>query len=132
MVIFREGLSLWEALLFLLGGGIVIVINGLTIKVHKNNTAGFSLHLTGDELPEDGTLVRFRVKKSPEYNIPIIEKIIPIENNIIDIDIDKSDTANMDPGKYIWNVAILYDDVSPWTLLEPAPYFIVLPEDGGR
>lgn len=110
----------------------MITINGLIIKVHKNNTAGFSLHLTGDELPDDGTLARFRVKKSPAYEIPVIEKIVEIENNIIDIDIEKDDTKYIDPGRYIWNVAILYNGDSPWTLLEPAPEFIVLPEDGGR
>ena len=111
----------------------MITIIGRTIKVHKNNTAGLTLHLTGDDIPPEGTLARFRVKKSPAYEIPLVEKIIPIdENGNITIDIEEDDTEYLDPGKYIWNIAILYDNEHPWTLLEPAPDFIILPEDGGR
>lgn len=115
------------------GGDKVITISGLTISIHKKNAAGFSLHLTGDELPEDGTLVRFRVKKTPSYNVPVIEKIIAIEDDTVNIDINPNDTENLDPGNYIWNLSILYNDGSePWTLLDPAPAFIIRPEDGGR
>ena len=50
----------------------MIVINGLTIKIHKGNAAGFQLHLKGEELPEDGTIIRFRVRKNENYNNPAI------------------------------------------------------------
>lgn len=112
----------------------MIIISGLTIKMHKKNVVGFSLHLTGDDVPPEGTPVRFRVKKSPAYELAVIELYTAIdENGMVDINIEEEDTANLDPGNYIWNLAILYDDGDdPYTLLEPAPPFIILPEDGGR
>ena len=112
----------------------MIIISGLTIKVHKRNAVGFSLHLTGDDVPPEGTSVRFRVKKSPAYENSVIELFTSIdENGNVDIDIQEEDTANLDPGNYIWNIAILYNEGDdPYTLLEPAPPFIILPEDGGR
>lgn len=110
----------------------MIIITGLTIKIHKCNSAGFSLHLTGEELPEDGTLARFRVKKAAVFDEPVIEKVVAIMDNTIDIDILKEDTKDLVPGDYLWNVAILFDGDDPYTLLEPAPPFIILPEDGGR
>lgn len=112
----------------------MIIISGLTIKIHKKNVVGFSLHLTGDDVPPEGTPVRFRVKKSPSYKIPVIELLTSIDDEgVINIDIQEEDTANLDPGNYVWNLAILYDGGDdPYTLLEPAPPFIILPEDGGR
>ena len=110
----------------------MIVITGLTIKIHKGNAAGFQLKLTGDELPEDGTIIRFRVRKNENYINAAIEKNIPINDGIVDIDLYPEDTANLTPGEYHWNLAIMYEDGDdPWTLLEQAPLFIVLPEDGG-
>jgi len=108
----------------------MIAINGLTIKIHKGNAAGFQLHLTGEELPEDGTNIRFRVRKNENYNNPAIEKNVPIQNGIVDIDLYPEDTANLTPGEYHWNLAVMYDGDDPWTLLENAPIFVVLPEDG--
>ena len=109
----------------------MIIINGFTIKIHKKNEAGFTLHLTGDDVPADGTLARFRVKKSPRYETVFVEKIVPIIDSSISIDLEEDDTEYLDSGNYVWNVAILYEGQNPWTLIEPAPKFIVLPEDGG-
>lgn len=109
----------------------MIVISGLTIKIHKGNAAGFQLQLTGDELPEDGTIIRFRVRKNESYKASVIEKLVAIQNGIVDIDLYPSDTDNLYPGDYHWNLTILYDNGDePWTLLEDSPLFIVLPEDG--
>lgn len=110
----------------------MIVISGLTIKIHKGNAAGFQLRLTGEELPEDGTNIRFRVRKNENYQNPAIEKLIPIQSGVVDIDLYPEDTADLNPGDYHWNLAVMYEDGSdPYTLLEPAPLFVVLPEDGG-
>lgn len=109
----------------------MIIISGFTIKIHKGNAAGFQLQLTGEELPEDGTIIRFRVRKNDTYKIPVIEKLIPIQNGIVDIDLYSDDTKDIVPGDYHWNLTILYEDGDePWTLFVDAPYFIVLPEDG--
>lgn len=109
----------------------MIGISGLTIKIHKGNAAGFQLELEGDELPEDGTIVRFRVRKNENYKYPAIEKLIPIDNNLVDVDIFPEDTNGLSPGNYYWNLAILYaEGEEPWTLFENAPLFVILPEDG--
>lgn len=109
----------------------MIVISDLTIKIHKGNSAGFQLKLTGEDLPENGTIIRFRVRKSETYKNPAIEKLIPIDDGMVDVDIYPSDTNGLTPGNYHWNLAILYDDgEEPWTLFETAPLFILLPEDG--
>ena len=108
----------------------MIVISGFTIKIHKGNAAGFQLTLTGDDLPEDGTIMRFRVRKNENYKHPAIEKLIPIIGGTVDVDIFPEDTNELNPGNYHWNLAILYEGDEPWTLFENAPYFIILPEDG--
>ena len=109
----------------------MITISGLTIKIHKGNAAGFQLKLTGEGLPEDNTIIRFRVRKGETYKNYVIEKLIPIEDGIVDVDFYPEDTANLVPGNYYWNLAILYEDGDePWTLLEEAPRFVILPEDG--
>lgn len=113
------------------GCDIMIIISDFTIKIHKGNAAGFQLRLKGEELPDDGTVIRFRVRKNQNYNTPAIEKLIPIQNGIVDIDLYPSDTDNLAPGDYHWNLAILYDNGDePWTLFENAPMFVILPEDG--
>ena len=110
---------------------IMIVISGFTIKIHKGNAAGFQLQLKGEELPVDGTIIRFRVRKNENYSTPVIEKLTPIRNGVIDIDLYPEDTRDIHPGDYHWNLAIMYDEgEEPWTLLESAPLFIILPEDG--
>ena len=109
----------------------MIVISGFTIKIHKGNAAGFQLKLKGEELPADGTIIRFRVRKNEHYQYPAIEKLIPIQDGTVDIDIFPEDTNNLNPGDYHWNLAILYDEGDePWTLFENAPIFTILPEDG--
>jgi len=109
----------------------MITISGLTIKIHRGNAAGFQLQLTGDDLPADGTLIRFRVRKNESYLTPAIEKEVPIRNGIVDIDLYPEDTINLIPGNYHWNLAVLFaSGDEPWTLFENAPIFVVLPEDG--
>lgn len=110
----------------------MIVINGFTIKIHKGNAAGFQLQLKGDELPDVGTLIRFRVMKNENYKTPAIEKLVPIEEDgVVDIDIFPMDTADVAPGDYHWNLSILYENGGePWTLFETAPLFVILPEEG--
>ena len=108
----------------------MISISGLTIKINKGNAAGFQLKLKGEELPQDGTIVRFRVRKNQNYKVPTIEKLIPIEDGFVNIDILPEDTENVNPGDYHWNLTILYNETEPWTLFETAPLFIILPEDG--
>ena len=109
----------------------MITISGLTIKIHKGNAAGFQLQLTGEDLPEDGTIIRFRVRKNESYKTPVIEKLVPIQNGIVNVDIYKEDTENLNPGDYHWNLAIMYaSGEEPWTLFENAPLFVILPEDG--
>ena len=95
----------------------MISISGLTIKINKGNAAGFQLKLKGEELPQDGTIVRFRVRKNQNYKVPTIEKLIPIEDGFVNIDILPEDTENVNPGDYHWNLAILYDEGDEGTLV---------------
>lgn len=109
----------------------MITISGLTIKIHRGNAAGFQLQLTGEDLPEDGTNIRFRVRKNETYKTPVIEKLVPLQRGIVDIDLYPEDTIGLIPGNYHWNLAVMYaSGDEPWTLFENAPLFVVLPEDG--
>ena len=111
----------------------MILIDGLGIKLHKGNSAGFTLHLTGEDLPEDGTLVRFFVKKTPHYTGTIIEKICTITDACVDVDFTPADTENLFSGEYVWNLEVLFNDgADPYTVIENAPSFQILPEVGNR
>lgn len=100
-------------------------IHGPNIEINRGNAAGLTIHLTGEDVPPDGTIALISLKKTPEYNSYLWQKRIPVMNMAIDIMFTRQDT-DYEPGRYYWDVCLLYNDgLSPWTLMpEPALFEI--------
>lgn len=103
-------------------------ISGLDIEINRGNAAGLVFHLTGDDVPEDGTMVIFQVRPADQYNFSVIEKEVEINDGQIDIDLLPEDTADLKPGNYYWNACIQYlNGNEPWTIMRNWQRFAVLP-----
>ena len=103
-------------------------IVGLDIEINRGNAAGLTLHFAGEDVPLDGTIVKFEVRDADYYNLTMFEKEIPIHDQMITIDFLPEDTNNIKPGEYYWNACIQYaDGEEPWTLMRDWAKFIVLP-----
>lgn len=106
-------------------------INGTDIEINKKNAVFFTITLTGDDAPEDGTTVFFVVKKSPSYENNIISKELVVENGVLNVQMDPVDTEDICPGTYYWNLIIQFDaGEAPWTISKKALRFTILPEIG--
>jgi len=111
----------------------VLRINGTTIEIHKGNAGTFTIKFTGSDIPADNDKIIFIVKKSPESSPYIIRKELYIQDNILTVNFDSKDTANLNVDIYYWNLIIEYDNgTSPWTVMRFPGRFIVTPMIGGK
>ena len=104
----------------------MISIDGQHIKISRGDCQPFTITFTGDDVPEEGTEVLFTVKKSSGYSDPVIEKRIPIHDNVITVEIFNADTKDLPFGDYEWDIRIpnLYGEKEPYTPIEPQPFTI--------
>lgn len=103
-------------------------IVGLEIEINRRNAAGLVLHLTGDDVPDDGTIVTFQVRPATGYDISVIEKEAEVIDGQLEIDFLPEDTADLKPGDYYWNACIqYYDGEEPWTIMHDWQRFSILP-----
>jgi len=110
----------------------VLDINGVDIEINKNNSGVFTIHMTGDDVPDDSTEVHFVVKRTPDFSAHLIHKVLLPVDGVLTVEIDKEDTSGLAVGDYYWNIIIQFDGGDqPWTVLKNAGRFIVLPEIGG-
>lgn len=106
-------------------------INGTDIEINKGNSAVFTITMTGDDVPADGTDILFVVRKSPHYETDLICKHLTAESGVLTVRIDPEDMDLIPANTYYWNLIIQYDaGESPWTISKKALKFIILPEIG--
>lgn len=106
-------------------------ITGTDIEINKGNTAVFTITLTGDDVPDDSTVVQFVVKKSPYHVASILEKTLSPDAGVLTVQLEPEDTKDLHVNTYYWNLVIQYDaGLSPWTISKRALKFTVLPEIG--
>lgn len=80
----------------------MLVIHKHEIHIPRGEPGSFDIQYTS-EPPEDGTKVLFSVKKSAEDDTALIEKTIEVEDGIITIELDGTDTG-IEPGDYVWDL----------------------------
>ena len=80
----------------------MLVIHKHEIHIPREEPGSFDIRYTS-EPPEDGTKVLFSVKKSAEDDTALIEKTIEVEDGMITIELDGTDTG-MEPGDYVWDL----------------------------
>lgn len=109
----------------------MISADGLDISIHRGNVGYVTFCFEGEDTPDEGTIIEFMVKKSPSHIEPAIYKIAAVTDGEVTFIFEKEDTEHIVPAEYHWNLRILYTNgEEPWTVLEPASKFTVLPEDG--
>lgn len=80
----------------------MLVIHKHEIHIPRGEPGSFDIQYTA-EPPEDGTKVLFSVKKSAEDDTALIEKTMEIDEGMITIELDATDT-NLEPGDYVWDL----------------------------
>lgn len=80
----------------------MLVIHKHEIHIPRGEPGSFDIQYTS-EPPEDGTKVLFSVKKSAEDQDALIEKTMEIDEGMITIELEATDT-NLEPGDYVWDL----------------------------
>lgn len=102
---------------------------GLHIEINRGDAAGLTFHFNGDDAPEDGAEVIFKVMN---FNCnckgdAIIEKVSSVSDGEVVFSFTPEDTEEIEPGLYYWNACIQYMDGSePWTILRDWQNFLIL------
>lgn len=106
-------------------------ITGTDIEINKGNSAVFTITMTGDDVPADGTEILFVVRKSPHHVNDLICKHLTADGGVITVQIEPDDFKNVPANTYYWNLIIQFDaGEAPWTISKRALKFILLPEIG--
>lgn len=99
----------------------MLVINGKGIRITRGDSARFTIHLTGRELP-DGTQALFTVKKRAwQHEPPAIEEYIPVMGNDVDV-ILSPDVTDMKAGNYVWDLRVMEDAGDGAEVMTPMEY----------
>ena len=81
-----------------------------TIILTKGDTFKATVGMVGDDgtpyTPQEGDVVRFHMKRTYKDTDLLIEKIIP--NDTLLLQLDSSDTSDLDVGKYVYDIQITY------------------------
>lgn len=107
----------------------MLEVNGLKISINRGDTGSITLTFTGQDVPEDGTKVKFVLQKTLDSEEPVWEKIITIVNAIAVISFETEDT-DYPRGDYIWCLRLLYANGDVWTPMEKPQQFTILPVAG--
>lgn len=100
----------------------MIEIKGKTIAIGRGESLPLKLSFSKD-VPEDGTEVRFTVKKKTEDVSALIEVSDNIEDGEVCIQLSHDDT-NQSPGTYVWDVQLVYENGDVSIPMDPAPFLI--------
>lgn len=79
--------------------------NGLDVELTRGDTLQFKVTFAKRELPL-GSIALFTIKKRTRDEEAIVEKRVPIENNVANIGLS-SDDSNITPRTYYWDMRVL-------------------------
>lgn len=104
----------------------MIKIEGRKITITRGDCEPFTITFTGEDVPDDGSEVLFTVKKTSGHKEPVIEKLIPLEEGKIQVQLVNADTKGLSFGEYEWDVRLkdYYGENEPHTPMDPAPFVI--------
>lgn len=71
--------------------------------IPRGDTGSFTLPSLASA--KEGSLAIFSIY-DPLKKVTVLEKRLPINNNILTINFNHSDTINLEPKKYLWDVKI--------------------------
>lgn len=80
----------------------MLVIHNHEIYIPKGEPGSFDIRYTS-EPPADGTRILFSVKKDEDDENALIEKLMTVEDGMITVELESSDT-DLEPGNYKWDL----------------------------
>lgn len=104
----------------------IVIDSNRHIHVTRGDCAPFTITLTGEDVPEDGTEILFTVKKTSGHPTPVIEKTIELADGQITVLIQNEDTKELPFGDYEWDIRIpdMYGENEPYTPMKPAKFSV--------
>ena len=102
----------------------MIRIKGRRILITRGDCQPFTITFTGTDVPPDGTVVLFTVKKTSNRQDTVIEKRLELSNGKVQILLKNEDTKDLPFGSYEWDIRLpdLYGENEPYTPMDPAPF----------
>ena len=80
-----------------------------------------------EQIPEDGTKVRFSVKVDVSKRKCVIQKDMVIWNGFVTIPLEPRDTMYLPIGEYTWDIRLFFENVDyedPNTPMIPFPFYV--------
>ena len=99
-------------------------IVGTTINHTRSDTLQLIVSLTKDGVDyecADGDTCRFAMKKKYTDETPLINKDMPCSGCSAYLELDPSDTATLETGKYVYDIEITTADGVVDTIIPPDP-----------
>lgn len=94
----------------------------------KEEDDGRSVYFLVNEIPEDGTPVRFSVKADLGRLKPVIQKDLVIRRGYVTIPLESKDTNCLPFGDYYWDIRLFFKDAGAYdvnTLLLPHGFHVI-------
>lgn len=93
------------------------------IAVSRGDNAFFDVTFKGD-VPEDGTIAVFSVKKDLEGKV-LLQKYVEIQDGIAQIDLYSQDTNKLKPDEYFWDIRVLISEREVNTPIRPSLFKVL-------
>lgn len=120
----------------------MIYVDGASVYLPRGETASFDIvfgnilpddvsnpavWFQNDEIPENGTKIRFSIKVNNDKLRPVLCKDMVVWNGFVTIPFETRDTRWLPFGEYSWDVRLFYDNVDEDdvnTPIAPHPFYI--------
>ena len=93
------------------------------IAVSRGDSAYIIIDITGD-VPDDGTEALFTVKKGLDGKASFIKRLT-VQGGSIEVNISSVDTNKLAPGKYYWDLRIIYSENDVNSPIPPCPFVVM-------
>ena len=116
-------------------------VQGATVLISRGESASFDIvfghqledtgnptvQLPWEEIPENGTKIRFSVKVDSERPRPAIQKDMVVWNGFVTVPLESRDTKYLPFGEYTWDIRLFFENVDgddPNTPVVPHPFYV--------
>lgn len=100
-------------------------IDGHSIEITRGDTGGFTITFTGQDAPEDGSIVQVSLKKTKTSKDLIWEKKYVVSESQVTVIILQDDTNDLSFGEYWWDARILFRDGTVYTPMKCASFKVM-------
>lgn len=120
----------------------MFAVDGAEVYISRGDDASFDIIFTGErqdgegnevyflvnDIPEDGTPIRFSVKADTGRLKPVIEKDLVVRRGFVTIPLNSKDTSCLPAGDYTWDIRLFFKDIDYYdvnTLLLPHGFHVI-------